>query len=494
MLILPIPRKPDWKNPPIVTLAIILACTFIYFVFQSKDEETEHKAIFYYFNSVLPQLELPLYLKERKETAGKAKLSEDEQTTKYNFALLQEMEADAPFMKRLRAGEIITASHPQYLAWSKARNHFDALRAKTSFTERYGFSPANPRPITWFSHMFMHGSPDHLLGNMVFLFIVGYIVEEALGRRRFLFFYILAGLGACLADWLIAPNRVVVGIGASGAIAGVMAMFVVLFGMQRIRFIYWLFVYFNFFRAPAILVLPFWVAKELFSLWFVGGNTNYVAHLGGFFSGAALAGFFRYRHPNVALPNVDAVPLNTEDSDDERVDRVFEKVEAALKRLDFEKALLVLSEARKTIKNDRRLLQRYVNIAKRFPDGVHFHEASRAVFNLPDKTPESDEFVYEVFLDYMKRARPGAQLGRRELVKLTHCMTRMKRFNDANRLVHALMRRDPTYEALPGALFALGRGRVMAGEKEQGQAMLAFLEKNYPYSEEAKLAQQIRRA
>ena len=116
------------------------------------------------------------------------------------------MEADEGFMKRLRAGQIITPSDADYASWQRQRNEYDRLQSR-SIVERFGFKPAAPTLSGLIGHMFLHGSFDHLLGNMAILFIVGYLVEETLGKRRYLLFYLISGIGAAGFDWLFNGDR-----------------------------------------------------------------------------------------------------------------------------------------------------------------------------------------------------------------------------------------------------------------------------------------------
>ena len=253
MFIIPVSRRPDWRKPPVITLLLIVVNCLIYFGLQSGDDKRQAKALDYYASSSLRNVELPRYVRELS-ARGKEKEARSLQaalTTGNWYSVLGTMENDRPFMKRLRAGQVVTEDDPAYANWRRQRERFDALMG-SGMVERFGFVPAEPTLAGLIGHMFLHGSFDHLLGNMAFLFIVGYMVEEALGRRRFLAYYLLAGIGAAGLDLIVNASRTIPGIGASGAISGVMAMFVVIYGMQRIRFFYWVFFYFDFFRAPAM--------------------------------------------------------------------------------------------------------------------------------------------------------------------------------------------------------------------------------------------------
>jgi membrane associated rhomboid family serine protease len=152
---------------------------------------------------------------------------------------------------------------------------------------------------TVFTSMFLHGSWVHLLGNMWFLFLFGNNVEDSMGHRRFLGFYLLTGVAAALLQIVIYPGSAVPMVGASGAISGVMGAYLVLYPRVRV----WTIVPIGFFLTsiplPAWTMLLFWFAIQLVSgVTVLGGATGGVAfwaHVGGFVAGAALVRAFARR-------------------------------------------------------------------------------------------------------------------------------------------------------------------------------------------------------
>ena len=153
-----------------------------------------------------------------------------------------------------------------------------------------GSQPATA--VTLFSAMFMHGGVVHLGGNMLFLWIFGNNVEDAMGRPRFVAFYLLGGLAATALQTAIGPDSTVPNIGASGAIAAVLGGYLVLYPRARVLTLVFLIVFFAFIQLPALLFLVIWFAQQvLFGLaGFTdptgGGGVAYFAHIGGFVFGA----------------------------------------------------------------------------------------------------------------------------------------------------------------------------------------------------------------
>jgi len=149
------------------------------------------------------------------------------------------------------------------------------------------------------THQFLHGGWLHLLGNMWTLWIFGDNVEDRMGHARFAIFYLLCGMAAGLVQMWSAPDSTVPAIGASGAIAGVLAAYLLWFPRSRLIMLLPVFFLPFFFELPAVLYLLWWFLIQLFSGTFSllapdeGGGIAWWAHIGGFATGAILCWFFR---------------------------------------------------------------------------------------------------------------------------------------------------------------------------------------------------------
>lgn len=150
-------------------------------------------------------------------------------------------------------------------------------------------SPAKSPAVSLLSSMFLHGGWLHLLGNMLFLWIFGNNIEDVLGKTRYVAFYLLCGLIAALAHVFVNATSGQPTIGASGAIAGVLGAYIVLFPRARVTTIVPVFLLFTA-RLPAALVLGLWFVSQLF----IGhgqtaeGGVAWMAHVGGFIAGVVL--------------------------------------------------------------------------------------------------------------------------------------------------------------------------------------------------------------
>jgi membrane associated rhomboid family serine protease len=150
--------------------------------------------------------------------------------------------------------------------------------------------------------MFMHGGLLHLGGNMLFLWIFGNNVEDTMGRIPFFVFYILGGLAATVLQVVVSPNAAVPNIGASGAIAAVLAAYLLLFPRARVVSLIFIVFFFTILEVPAIFFLGVWIVEQVLFGYFDlnrptgggGGGVAYFAHIGGFAFGLLAVKLFAF--------------------------------------------------------------------------------------------------------------------------------------------------------------------------------------------------------
>ena len=187
------------------------------------------------------------------------------------------------------------------------------LSGGDQFVQEWAFIPARfsadpmGQAVTIFTAMFMHGGWLHLFGNMLFLWIFGDNVEDRFGHLQFLIFYLLVGIAATLAQFAMAPHSSVPNVGASGAIAGVLGAYILMFPQSRVNVLLGR----QIVAMPALIVIGLWIALQLFSEVGALGSTDetsdvggvaYMAHIGGFLAGLAIAVIFstiaRFKTPS----------------------------------------------------------------------------------------------------------------------------------------------------------------------------------------------------
>ena len=172
------------------------------------------------------------------------------------------------------------------------------------FLTVYGVVPAYLSAPTLITSMFLHGSWMHVIGNMWYLWIFGDNVEDRLGHGRFIAFYLLCGIAAAMGQVLMDPTSILPTIGASGAIAGVMGAYFVLYPRSRVLTLIPL-IFIQVVELPATILLGFWFLMQLFSAGTIAvtasshgsGGVAFAAHVAGFIVGAI--GVFVFRKPDV---------------------------------------------------------------------------------------------------------------------------------------------------------------------------------------------------
>ena len=175
--------------------------------------------------------------------------------------------------------------------------------ALINFFDTYGLVPEKiidgENLFSVFTSMFIHGGFMHIFGNMLYLYIFGNNIEDTLGHKRFILFYLLCGIAASGLQVSVNPDSTVPNIGASGAIAGVLGAYLLMFPRARVHTIVFFGYFIRWIKLPALFVLGFWFIIQLFSgigsLAYMTGDTGgiaFFAHIGGFIAGAFLVLIF----------------------------------------------------------------------------------------------------------------------------------------------------------------------------------------------------------
>ncbi len=177
----------------------------------------------------------------------------------------------------------------------------------SAFLNTYGAKPlyilnmtspqGHPSPyFTIFSSMFLHGGLLHVAGNMLYLWIFGNNIEEAMGHLNFIVFYIISGIIAVYIFAFMNPGSTIPMVGASGAVSGVLGAYLVLFPRAKVLTLIPLGFYMQVVRIPAVFVLGLWIAVQILNGMFSGGGgIAWFAHIGGFLAGILLVGLFKKR-------------------------------------------------------------------------------------------------------------------------------------------------------------------------------------------------------
>lgn len=374
MLIIPIENKPEWSRPPVITIGLILANLLIFLLYQGNDAAIAQDAARIYQQHQLLELEREHFLDYSRtahpelqdELANLSKAERDAYVMRGIFV-------DRGFDRYLQDGwQNFRITIPEAHAdWPEQRRAFEEQRNRLSSIEG-GMTPAEAKPFTFISSQFLHGGWDHLFGNMVFLFLFGFTLESVLRPHVYLGMYLASGLAANVLHLAFNHDSYVPVVGASGAISGLMGMYLALYRLRKIRFFYTVFVYFGEFRAPALFILPLWLAKELYGHFFTETNIAYWAHIGGLLAGAGMMLLARKTQQEFS-------EVQEEKIQDDVNEQKLKRIQQAMTALDFPKAKMLARQACEQQPLDPRPWRLRYDLAKSQPQSKEFHETVFAV-------------------------------------------------------------------------------------------------------------------
>lgn len=406
-----------------MTLILIAMNIAVFLAGKYMELETRERSMEFYWSSSLPSIELPRYVQVMQQRNANYKfekimqlcrnLEHNPRERRLLERLYDHMSADKPFIDQLRAGAVVTPAEDEFPAWRQSRLAFDRLSANAA-DYNFGFIPASVHPPTAISYLFIHEGIGDLAVNMLFLFLIGVAIERTLGVIAYLFCYLTAGAGVACAFWLIAPDAATPLIGASGAIAGLIGMHAGVFGGRKIRFYWNALFYFDYIRAPALLLLPLWFIGEYYQLHgAANGLIAFIAHIAGLSIGALAAGAIYLFFPML----LDRVYLDEADHLEHR-QRKFQRALQYLGELDIVNAYRLLAELNNEYPNDEEIFLHFYRVSRYYPlDGGHLG-LIEIILGAPDFEQRGIRLLLEVFADYC-RQQPKFEMSADLLIKLS---------------------------------------------------------------------------
>ena len=487
MLIMPLHRALTRANFPWITLALVLANVFVFFALELADGTDLAKAHAFYVEHDLGARELPAYRAwlERERGADDDALGTlDAAGDETDIAVLAQIESDAPFLADLAADRVIAPDAEGYAGWKADRAAFDALWNR-NVAQRWVLRFSEIDAKRMLGAMFLHGGFGHLAGNMVFLAVLGLLVEGALGPWLFLALYIAGRFGSAFASLAWHSGEPGTALGASGAIASLMGAYCVLWGTRKVRFFWWFFVVFDYVRAPALILLPVWLGWELVNL---ASNANarvaFDAHAGGIVAGALLA------------LGVRALGWERRDFLDE--DRVAdEAVEAKtalaaahehIGRLEIASARALLEPLALRAPGDIAIAAALYRCARYERGMPRLDAAARAALALPVAGGAAVRAQKEVHDDYVSVRGERAIVPASLAIALASRWPAIGEGADAAKLLARVVERTPAVPGLEGACLALARALRERGEAKSAAGILEDIVRTWPASAGAEKA------
>ena len=385
MLIIPAENAIDWKRPPWVTLGLMMACVMVFLFYQGADDRKLDAAIEQYLDGNLLALEAPAY---EDYLQREIRFEGDRQSVLelQEFLALREQDEqgwqavtllfDRDYYQYLQDNRDLIWSVAERNQWSEQRGAIEEQWISRMSAFQLGLVPSDLSLYTLITYQFLHGGWGHIIGNLLFLFLLGFTVERALGPGKFLVAYLVCGALSGLVFTGFSMGSQIPLVGASGSISGLMGMYVAIYGLQKIRFFYFLGVYFNYFRAPAIAMLPVWLGKEIYDYWFAGATgIAYMAHAGGLLAGAALVWLLGKSWLQVKEEFFEPEP----EQQDEQFTRGYAQAMASVGRMEFDLARRQFEALRENYPDRTVLLEHLYQLAKLRPDLPEYRDLARTL-------------------------------------------------------------------------------------------------------------------
>tara|TARA_R100000789_G_scaffold32717_2_gene36221 strand:+ start:551 stop:1996 length:1446 start_codon:yes stop_codon:yes gene_type:complete len=408
MLIIPAENAINWKRPPWVTLGLMMACVMVFLFYQGADDRKLDAAIEQYLDGNLLALEAPAY---EDYLQREIRFEGDQQSVLelQEFQALREQGEqgwqavtllfDRDYYQYLQDNRDLIWSVAERNQWSEQRGAIEEQWISRMSAFQLGLVPSDLSLYTLITYQFLHGGWGHIIGNLLFLFLLGFTVERALGPGKFLVAYLVCGALSGLVFTGFSMGSQIPLVGASGSISGLMGMYVAIYGLQKIRFFYFLGVYFNYFRAPAIAMLPVWLGKEIYDYWFAGATgIAYMAHAGGLLAGAALVWLLGKSWLQVKEEFFEPEP----EQQDEQFTRGYAQAMASVGRMEFDLARRQFEALRENYPDRTVLLEHLYQLAKLRPDLPEYRDLARTLMAdaMNRRQPEQ---MLEVWNEYLSK-------------------------------------------------------------------------------------------
>ena len=462
MLIIPAERGIDWRRAPVVTGSLILVCCLVFFTWQWNDDERLYQAAEYYTENGLLELEFSNYVshlhqngRELEAAEFEAAWEEDADRLYLSYAII----SDLSFTAEMNKTDARFWGEDVYGKWRSARDAVNEMVAEVS-SFKLGLIPSDSRFITYFTYQFMHGSTMHLIGNMVILGLTGIAVEAAIGSTYFLLCYLFCGVMAGFAFTLFNWNDHIPLVGASGSISGVMGMYAALYGLRKIKFFYSVIFYFGYFTAPALVMLPVWLAWEIINaIW--GGNDGvaYTAHAGGLLSGGLLMLAGRKYLVQVEETYLDQAP-----DEDEEYRKALDEYLRQLAAFNFDSAGRKLAQLEEQYPGKNALLEQRYFLAKLKPHSDDYHQTAHQLLAISTQDTATMHMLHDVYRDYQPM-KGEHHLSNETLLKLMLQFCQIDAWDTVQSMIKQAQQRRMRDPMLVKILRLLARGIDEQGER-----------------------------
>jgi len=483
-MFIPVEKKPQWQNPPILTIVLIFICIGFYFTWQNKDTDRESAAFQYYLQSGLATIEVPAYiefLNARNQLTLELKMSLSGTSKQDYQRSLQKLIVDGYFLKQLDELKIIQPNHPQFKDWMQKHIEFKRL-INNIVKYKYGLKPYNYNLESLILYNFLHDNINHLIINIIFLFMFGFIIELAIGRAAYLFVFLVSGMASALTLVILSPGSAHWVVGASGAIAGLVGFYTLLYGKQKIQFFYTIIVYFGYVKAPALVLLPVWFAYELINQYFFLDQVSNLSHIGGLITGALLGLIYK------RFPKLIHQQTIQDNSTQHLFQKKFQKALDYTAQLNFNSAHKILNELLINQPNNIQVIKQLYNLEKIHPDTDQYHVFTHQLIKLAIEKSGQEKLIHSVYQEYSDIAKPSAKFTPDLLYSLAMIFSNHHYLDDAEAICHYLLKHDSNTDKQPELLLSVINGLKKENKQDQYLQYKELLIKDFPDSKQARIA------
>lgn len=480
----PVEKKPQWQNPPILTIVLIFISIGCFFTWQNNDTEREAAAFQYYTQSGLAAIEVPAYIEyldSQKQPSSQLKQLLSTNLQQGYRVAMQQLITDGLFLKKLDKFLVIKPNQPQFNMWLQKHKEFKRLMNRI-VKYKYGLKPYDYNLESLILHNFLHNDINHLIINMIFLFMFGFIIELAIGRSAYLFVFLISGISSAITLVILSPDSAHWVVGASGAVAGLVGFYTLLYGKRRIRFFYSVIVYFGYVTAPALALLPVWFIYELANQYFFYDKVSNLSHIGGLLTGALL-GLIYKRYPQL-------IHQQTIQDNSEKIlfQKKFQSAIDNIAQLRFNEAHKILNELLVHQPNNFQVIKQLYHLEKIHPDTDQYHVFAHQLIKLAIESGGQEKLIHSIYREYSEIARPSAKFTPDLLYSLATIFANHRYLDDAIKICNYLLKHDSNTDKQPELLLSLINGLKKENRSEQYQQFKNILFESFSESKQALIA------
>lgn len=390
------------------------------------------------------------------------------------------------FRSDIKEGRVVEKNSMEYRRWRALYNSYESA-VDSAFLQKYGFVPAKFNILGLFTSMYLHGGWLHLIGNMLFLWVLGGAVEDKWGIPTFIIFYHLSGIAATLIQYAYNPHSFIPGIGASGAIAGVMGAFLIRHYKTKIKIAYLLFLYVGKFQIPAWVVLPVWLADQYFNAVTYKDMTGVAvwAHIGGFLFGILFAVFLvltgierKFLTPKQPIDE-EKVWKKEEIQEKETLDKNIQIGKELVAKGKYSDALISFHAALHGNPNNLEVLKLLYFTYLKTGDMTELTNVAGNIADLLIMNNRYDETA-QVFHE-VKKVNPQAVFPVRTQYNIARVLQNLKMYPEAARAYYEFAVTYPENQIAPKALFTAAEILLLnMSDMQNSYKILSYLNQKYP--------------